>query len=99
MIDVLSFINEYKIIILFYLFILGFIIVKWKKIDVQGKIIFLYRTKWGLSWMDHVSSKFREWIILAGYVGVGVGYAGLLVISFVLVKNLIDLVLKPAAIS
>lgn len=99
MIDVLSFILKYKYIIIFYLIVIVFLAIKWKKIDRQAKIIFLYRMKWGLKWMDKYSQKFREWIILLGYVGVGAGYIGLIFISVILIKNLVDLVLEPAAVS
>ncbi len=70
-----------------------------KKIATQAKFIILYRMKWGLAWMDKYSKKFREWVILLGYIGVGAGYVGLLIISYVLIKNLVDLVTKPAAVS
>ncbi len=99
MADILSFLNQFKYIIFFYLLIIIFLILHSKKIDRQAKIIFLYRTKWGLSWMDKYSKKFREWVILLGYIGVGAGYVGLIVISYVLIKNLVDLVTKPAAVS
>ena len=91
-----SFLLNYKYIILFYLALVIFLIIKRKDIEVQAKIIFLYRRKWGIAWMNRFAARFREWIILAGYVGVGVGFVGLGVISYVLVKGLIDLVSKPA---
>lgn len=88
---------KYKYILIFYLVILLLLFIKRKQIDVQGKVIFLYRMKWGLKWMDKVSQKYREWIILFGYIGVGAGFVGLVVISYVLIKNLIDLITNPAA--
>ncbi len=94
--EVLAFLSQYKYIILFYLAIIIFLIIKRKDIDRQAKIIFLYRRKWGIVWMNRVASRFREWIILAGYVGVGVGFVGLALISYVLIKGLVDLVSKPA---
>ncbi len=99
MIGLISFIAQFKFIILFYILILLFLILRRKKIDRQAKVIFLYRTKWGLQWMDKYSKKFREWVILLGYIGVGAGYVGLIVISYVLIKNLVDLVTQPAAVS
>lgn len=99
MVDILSFLYQFKFIILFYVLVVLFLILHRKKLDRQAKIIFLYRTKWGLQWMDKYSKKFREWVILLGYIGVGAGYVGLLVISYVLIKNLVDLVSKPAAVS
>ena len=53
--------------------------------------------KWGLKWMDKYSAKFREWIILLGYVGTGVGFLGLLLIAFLLIKGLFDLIFTPSA--
>src|SRR3989338_4141404 len=99
MVDLFSFLNQFKYIILFYLLIILFLVFNRKKITTQAKFIILYRTKWGLQWMDKYSKKFREWVILLGYIGVGAGYVGLLVISYVLIKNLVDLVTKPAAVS
>ncbi len=90
---------KYKYILIFYLVIIILLLIKRKKLDVQGKIIFLYRTKWGLRWMDKYAQKYREWIVLLGYIGVGAGFVGLVVISFILVKNLYDLISNPAMAS
>ena len=49
--------------------------------------------------MEKVSQKYREWIILLGYIGVGAGYVGLVFISYILIKNLYDLITSPAATS
>jgi len=84
MIDVLAFILKYKFILIFYLLVVLFIALSWKKIDRQAKIIFLYRMKLGIRWMDYISQKFREWVILFGYIGMGAGFVGLVVISYVL---------------
>ncbi len=97
--QILPWMIKYKYILLFYLAIIVILFIKRKSIDVQGKIIFLYRTKWGLRWMDKYSEKYREWIILFGYIGVGAGFVGLAVISYVLIKNLYDLIINPTATS
>lgn len=67
--------------------------------QTQAKIIILYRTKFGLKWIEKFSLKFREWVILLGYIGVGTAYIGLIVISYILIKNLYDLIVTPAAVS
>jgi len=99
MIDVLAFILKYKFILIFYLLVVLFIALSWKKIDRQAKIIFLYRMKLGIRWMDYISQKFREWVILFGYIGMGAGFVGLVVISYVLIQNLYALITQPAAVS
>lgn len=96
---IVTFLIKYKYILLFYTAIVILLVIKRKKIDVQAKVIFLYRTQFGLSWMDKYSKKFREWIILAGYVGVGAGFIGLIVISIILVKNLVDYFTSDLAVS
>ena len=99
MIDVLAFILKYKFILIFYLIVILFVAYNWKRIERQAKIIFLFRTKLGLKWMDKYSQKFREWVILFGYIGMGTGFVGLVVISYVLVSNLYSLITKPEAVS
>ena len=84
---------------MFYLLVVFFLVLNRKKLAVQAKFIILYRMKWGLRWMDKYAQKFREWVILAGYIGVGLGFLGMVVISVVLIKNLVDLFLKPEAVS
>ena len=93
------FLINYQYIILFYLIIALILFLKRKRLDIQAKFIILYRMKWGLEWMDQFTRKFRQWIILLGYIGVGAGYVGLVVISYTLIKNLYDLIVNPAATS
>ncbi|HLD00139.1 MAG TPA: site-2 protease family protein [Candidatus Nanoarchaeia archaeon] len=94
--NVLQFIAKHPTIFIFYGIIIALVIIFRKKIDIQSKVIFLYRMKWGLKWMDKYSSKFRQWIIMIGYIGVGAGFVGLVAISYILIKNLVDLILNPA---
>ena len=95
----LEFLLKYKFIILFYLAIIIFLYIKREKVERQAKIIILYRMKWGLKWMDKCSKRFREWIVLSGYIGVGAGFVGLIFISYILVKNLYDQIINPATVS
>src|SRR3989338_4804233 len=92
---ILSFFYQYKAIILFYLVIALFLLWKRKEIASQAKIIFLYRTKLGLKLMDRWANKYRAMVILLGYMGAGVGFVGLFIISYVLVKNLYSLIIHP----
>ncbi len=81
---------KFKWVIIFYAIIIIILILKRKKVDVQAKFIFLYRTKFGLKWMDRFANKFRQWVVLWGYIGVGAGFIGLVVISVLLIKNVVD---------
>lgn len=92
-----DFLIQYKGVILFYLAIALFVYYNRKKFDVQGKIIFLYRTNFGLKFIDKVSEKYRELIKLLGLVGVGMGFIGLVTISLLLIQNLFGLLFKPEA--
>jgi membrane-associated protease RseP (regulator of RpoE activity) len=93
----LSFLANYKWVILFYLLIIIFIVVKRKNFIFQGKIIALYRTKIGLRLIDRIGTKYSEFIKILGYVGIGIGYTGMLVIMFFIFKGLYDLIFVPGA--
>ncbi|MFH0701159.1 MAG: site-2 protease family protein [Candidatus Woesearchaeota archaeon] len=100
MIDqIVSFMVEYKFIFLFYLALIVFLVIKRKSLTFQAKVIILYRTKFGLKLIEKVSTKFKEWIILLGYIGIGAAYVGLIFISYILIKNLYDLIFVPQTIS
>jgi membrane-associated protease RseP (regulator of RpoE activity) len=55
--------------------------------------------KVGLKVMDKYAAKFRQWVILLGYIGMGAGFVGLVFISYILIKNLWDLIFVPQAVS
>ena len=75
---------DYIAFIVFVVLITIFLIFKRKQITVQ-KLLFplfyfvLYRTNFGLKWMDRVSSKHRNLIKLFGYICIGFGFVGLIV--------------------
>jgi len=96
---IISFILKYKYVVLFYLVIIALLIIKRKNIQAQAKIILLYRTKFGLKFIENFTKKHHQLIILLGYIGVGAGYIGLILISYVLIKNLITLLIEPTAVS
>ncbi len=86
----MAFFEEHKYVLLFYLAIILLVYLFRKKFEMQG-IIALYRTKIGLKQMDSISSKYREYVKLFGYIGIGTAYIGLVVISIMLFKNLFNL--------
>src|SRR4030043_2423487 len=93
----LSILIEYKWVILFYLLIIIFILANRKKFVFQAKVIALYRTKIGLKIIDKVGTKYSEFIKILGYIGIGVGYVGMIIILYFVFKGLYDLVFVPEA--
>lgn len=94
--SVVSFLLEYKWVVSFYLIIFFLIYIFRSKFDVKG-VVALYRTNFGLRFIDKISSRYREFVKLVGYVGIGAGYVGLVAMSFVLLKNLYSLLTVPSA--
>src|SRR3989338_6943134 len=64
-------------IVLFYLFFIIFYLKNKQKFEVQGGIIFLYRTKLGLKLMDRMAKACpRLWNFLS-YIIIAIGFAGM----------------------
>jgi len=82
---------------LFYLAIILIIIKFRKKFQIQAKIIALYKTKLGLKFMDKIAKKYPKTLHVLSYIGIYVGYIGLILISFMLIKNFFDLLFVPGA--
>ena len=99
MVDIINFLLQYKYIIIFYLVVSLLVYLHKKEIDFQAKIIMLYRTSLGLTFIKSMSTRFREWVILYGYVATGFGIIGLFVISFVMLKNIYSLLFVANAAS
>ena len=93
----LGFLAQYKWVILFYLIIILFIIIKRKKFQFQAKFIALYRTKVGLRFINRIGTKYKKAIKILGYIGIVVGYLGMLVIIFFIIKGLYDIIFVPEA--
>ncbi len=90
------------IVFLLFLLVLGTTLyIKRKEVAVQ-KIasyfiyIVMYRTKWGLTWMDKISSKYRSAVQLFGYISVGIGFVGMIYVSLSILLFFLQLIFKPA---
>ncbi|MBN2454281.1 hypothetical protein JXB11_01920, partial [Candidatus Woesearchaeota archaeon] len=93
----LDFLLEHKWALLFYAAVFLFVFLKRKKFERQLKIIFLYKTKWGLNLMDSIARKHRELVKLIGYIGIGIGFGGMAVIVGFLFKGAYDILFVPNA--
>lgn len=93
----LSFLIQYKWVLLFYAVVILLIYINRKRFEFQGKIVALLRTKKGISSIHNIGKKHSELIKIIGYIGIGIGFIGLLAISGMLVKGLWDLFFTPNA--
>ncbi len=88
--------------ILFMVVLVIIIIIKRKKLVIQ-KILFpviyfvMYRTKIGIRFMEKTAKKFSRSLKYVGYVGIFVGFLGMLFIMITLVISSYNLIMKPEA--
>ena len=95
--SLISFVINYKYILLFYVLILLILYANRRRFEFQAKVIALYRTKIGISFMNRIAKKYNRAIILFGKIAVPLGYIGMAFISFTIIKGLFDLFFKPGA--
>ncbi len=94
--DVVGFFTDNAWTILFYAAVIALIYRFRGKLDWQAKFIGLYRTKIGLKLMDRLG-KHERLIKTLSYIGIVVGFLGMLVITFMLFKGVYDLFFVPGA--
>lgn len=88
-----------------FLLVILFLILKYrKKLDFQpmlriGKVPLVYavlwKTKFGISFMDRIGSKYRELVKLIGYCFIGFGFFGMILISLNILYLLLKLFITP----
>lgn len=57
----------------------------------------MYRTTWGLKLMDSIAKKCRKFMIYVGWLGILVGFLGMIFMSYGLINNIYVLFTKPQA--
>jgi membrane-associated protease RseP (regulator of RpoE activity) len=86
--------------LVFIVIISIFLIFKRKNLVVQ-KLIFpvfymlMYRTSLGLKLMDKVSSKYRGLVRFFGYCFIGIGFAGMIYVSFAILLSMVKFFIAP----
>jgi len=94
--DVASFFIRNAWTILFYAAVIALIYRYRGKFDWQAKFIGLYRTKVGLKLMNRLG-KHEKLFRMLGYLGILVGFVGMLFITFMLFKGVYNLFFVPEA--
>jgi membrane-associated protease RseP (regulator of RpoE activity) len=87
---------------LFIILLTFLIYIKRKNLDTKHFLndffnFSMYKTKWGLKLMDSWAKKHRRFFVILGYVGIVVGFLGMLLMGFELFRNIFDLFTNPDA--
>ena len=91
---VLSTLLEYSQTILFYFGIAFLIYINRKSFDKLGTLMYVYRTKLGLSLMENWGVKHRKIVKFLGYVGVVFAYGGFFVITYLLGQEAFKIIIQ-----
>ncbi len=89
-------------LIVFVLVLITLVVKNKKNLELQ-KIIFpliyagLFRTNFGLKFINKFSKRFKEWIILIGYCGIGIGFVGMILIVVSIIQSVIIAISQPQA--
>lgn len=89
---------------MFILLMVIFLLIKRKNIKIQKIFLFpllyfaMYRTKIGLRFMENFAKKFSKPLKHIGYFAIFIGFFGMLMITYALIKNAYNLLTKPTAI-
>ena len=83
--------------IIFYALIILIIIIYRKKFDIHAKIIALYRTKIGIKTIDKIANCCPRFWRGLSYIGIYIGFIGMIFIFGYLIKSLFNLIINPLA--
>jgi membrane-associated protease RseP (regulator of RpoE activity) len=89
-------------LIVFFVLLTSLVVYKRKSIEIQ-KMLFpvvyagLYRSNFGLNFINKFSGKYNVWVKLFGYCSVGFGFAGLVAMVFGIIYSLFVVFTVPSA--
>lgn len=92
---VLDWVMSYKWILLFYAALIVLLIIKRKNVVTQAKIIVMYRTQFGIKFIEYIATKYRELVRIFGLSGIGIGFCGMIAISLMLVFGIVQAFRQP----
>ncbi len=84
------------LVVLFYVSAILFFYKNRKNIQVQSKIVFLYKTNRGINFIRRLANRFPRFWQLYGYLGILAGVIGMFVIFAVLAVKVAELIMKPS---
>ncbi len=88
--------NENNILALIVFFLIGlFVIINRRKFSVEGKIMFIYRTKLGLKIMKSLS-RFKKIVNVYGIIGVFVGVAAIVLTVYLVIPYFHSVITAPS---
>ncbi|MFH1173727.1 MAG: site-2 protease family protein [archaeon] len=93
----LQFLINYKWPLLFYALIVLLIYLNRKKFTFESKIIAIYKTKLGMNIIDRLATAYPRTIRFLGYIGVIIGFAGMLGSAIYIGYQFIVMVTIPGA--
>ena len=88
--------------IIFIIFLTAFILIRRKKITVQ-KILYpvfylmLYKSDFGIRFMNKIADKYREVVKFFGYVCIGISFVGMIFVSINILLILFNIFAAPTA--
>ncbi len=83
--------------LIFYFILYAVFLTHKKKFDVQNKVFIMYRTQWGIRFMEKIAEAFPKFLRVLSYVSIGTGFLGMAFIFFILFKGTLALLTSPAA--
>ena len=92
-----NFFFEFKYVLLFYLAVAIVIYLNRRKFEIHGRVIALYRTKFGLKAIYNIGRKFSKLLRAFGYIGIPIGYAGMAVVTYSIFYGIYKSVVSPEA--
>jgi len=93
----MGFLSSWKFVVVFYIIVAIIIYIYRKKFQVESGFILLYRTNWGIKFIDKFAEKHKEFLKIVGYTAIGIGFIGMFTICALLLKGLYELIFVPSA--
>lgn len=100
----MQFLNIDTLLFIFFIILMTlFLLKKRKEVAIQKLLwpviyMIMYRTTFGLKLMDTWAKKYREWIKLLGTISIGIGFAGMVWVTYEIIKVTVSFLHAPKTV-